>query len=57
LDGWSSKDSWVGGDPFPDGGYGHTGYTGTSLWIDPTSETAVIVLTNRVHPQDDGSVD
>jgi len=57
--GWVVKQgtSWVGGDLFPDGGYGHTGYTGTSLWIDPTSETAVIVLTNRVHPQDDGSVD
>jgi CubicO group peptidase (beta-lactamase class C family) len=32
-----------------DGGFGHTGFTGTSIWIDPGSRTAVIVLTNRVH--------
>jgi uncharacterized protein YbbC (DUF1343 family)/CubicO group peptidase (beta-lactamase class C family) len=36
------------GDYF--GGFGHTGFTGTSLWIDPGSQTVVIVLTNRVHP-------
>lgn len=30
--------------------YGHTGYTGTSLWIDPEEELFVILLTNRVHP-------
>ncbi len=44
------------GDLFPKGGFGHTGYTGTSLWIDPASETFVILLTNRVHPDDKGSV-
>jgi serine-type D-Ala-D-Ala carboxypeptidase len=38
------------GDVFAKGeGFGHTGYTGTSIWIDPGSQTAVIVLTNRVH--------
>jgi CubicO group peptidase (beta-lactamase class C family) len=31
------------------GAYGHTGYTGTSIWIDPESEMFVILLTNRVH--------
>jgi CubicO group peptidase (beta-lactamase class C family) len=31
------------------GAYGHTGYTGTSLWIDPEREMFVILLTNRVH--------
>lgn len=31
-------------------GFGHTGFTGTSLWIDPDGETYVIILTNRVHP-------
>ncbi len=36
--------------------YGHTGYTGTSLIIDPQNDLAVIVLTNRVHPEDKGSV-
>ncbi len=30
-------------------GFGHTGFTGTSIWIDPPSKTAVIILTNRVH--------
>jgi uncharacterized protein YbbC (DUF1343 family) len=38
------------------GGFGHTGFTGTSLWIDPPSRTAVIVLTNRVHPDGRGNV-
>jgi serine-type D-Ala-D-Ala carboxypeptidase len=37
-------------------GFGHTGFTGTSVWIDPSSRTAVIVLTNRVHPDDKGNV-
>jgi len=44
------------GDIFPIGGFGHTGYTGTSIWIDPGTETFVIFLTNRVHPNDKGSV-
>ncbi len=34
---------------------GHTGYTGTSIILDPVSDTALIILTNRVHPADDGS--
>jgi uncharacterized protein YbbC (DUF1343 family)/CubicO group peptidase (beta-lactamase class C family) len=38
------------GDLFPIGSYGHTGFTGTSLWIDPTSRSYVILLTNSVHP-------
>lgn len=38
------------GDLFPLGSYGHTGYTGTSVWIDPASQTFIILLTNRVHP-------
>jgi CubicO group peptidase (beta-lactamase class C family) len=37
------------GDIF-DGGYGHTGFTGTSLWVHPPTETFVVILTNRVHP-------
>ena len=39
------------GDLFPIGSVGHTGFTGTSLWIDPTSETFVVFLSNRVHPR------
>lgn len=36
--------------------FGHTGYTGTSIVIDPVSKTAVILLAHRVHPADKGSV-
>jgi len=36
--------------------YGHTGYTGTSFVIDPDKDLAIILLTNRVHPTDKGSV-
>ena len=34
---------------------GHTGYTGTSMILDPETNTAVIVLAHRVHPKDEGS--
>jgi CubicO group peptidase (beta-lactamase class C family) len=44
------------GDIFGANTFGHTGYTGTSLIIDPDTNTAVILLTNRVHPEDKGSV-
>ncbi len=44
------------GDLFGSGSYGHTGYTGTSLWIDPRTQSFVIFLTNRVHPDDTGEV-
>ena len=39
------------GDLLPVGSYGHTGFTGTSLWIDPTTHTYIILLTNAVHPR------
>ncbi len=39
------------GDLFPIGSFGHTGFTGTSIWIDPSSETFVVFLSNRVHPR------
>ncbi len=39
------------GDLLPVGSYGHTGFTGTSLWIDPTTKTYIILLTNAVHPR------
>jgi len=38
------------GELFPIGSFGHTGFTGTSLWIDPSSNTYVILLANSVHP-------
>lgn len=40
------------GDIFPVGSFGHTGYTGTSLWMDAGSSAFVLILTNRVHPLD-----
>nr|WSW71296.1 beta-lactamase family protein [Streptomyces sp. NBC_00995] len=38
------------GDSFGPASYGHTGFTGTSLWIDPEAGRYAILLTNRVHP-------
>lgn len=38
------------GELFPLGSFGHTGFTGTSIWIDPTTNSYVILLTNAVHP-------
>lgn len=54
--GWdlASDYATVRGDLFGRESYGHSGYTGTSLWIDPEMETFVILLTNRVHPDDTG---
>ena len=43
------------GDLLPVGSFGHTGFTGTSLWIDPTTHTYIIVLSNAVHPRGKGS--
>jgi len=37
------------GELLPVGGYGHTGFTGTSLWIDPATKTYIVLLTNAVH--------
>ncbi len=51
--GWDIDSPFSGnrGELFPIGtSYGHTGYTGTSLWIDPASQTYVVLLTNSVHP-------
>ncbi len=44
------------GDLFPIGSFGHTGFTGTSIWIDPQTESFVIFLSNRVHPDGKGDV-
>jgi uncharacterized protein YbbC (DUF1343 family) len=51
--GWDINTSYSSnrGDLFPVGSFGHTGFTGTSIWIDPASETFVIFLSNRVHPR------
>ena len=39
------------GEVFPIGSFGHTGFTGTTLWIDPSSDTYVVLLSNSVHPR------
>ncbi|WP_434557159.1 sodium/solute symporter [Tunturibacter empetritectus] len=39
------------GEVFPIGSFGHTGFTGTSLWMDPESDSFVVVLSNAIHPR------
>jgi uncharacterized protein YbbC (DUF1343 family)/CubicO group peptidase (beta-lactamase class C family) len=41
---------------FPAGSFGHTGYTGTAIWIEPRSKTYLIILTNRLYPNGRGQV-
>lgn len=43
------------GELLPVGSFGHTGFTGTSLWIDPTTHTYIVLLSNAVHPRGKGS--
>ncbi|MGO9170128.1 MAG: serine hydrolase [Candidatus Sulfotelmatobacter sp.] len=43
------------GELLPVGSYGHTGFTGTSLWIDPATKTYIVLMTNAVHIKDKGS--
>jgi SSS family transporter len=38
------------GELFPVGSFGHTGFTGTSIWMDPTSDTYVVFMSNAVYP-------
>jgi len=56
--GWDMNTSFSTnrGDLFPLGSFGHTGFTGTSIWIDPASEMFLIFLSNRVHPDGKGDV-
>jgi CubicO group peptidase (beta-lactamase class C family) len=51
----NSRYAWVKGSYAPEGAFCHTGYTGTSIVCDPASKTFIIILTNRVHPNDDGT--
>jgi len=41
---------------FPIGSYGHTGFTGCVLWIDPASRAFYVLLSNRVYPDDKSNV-
>ncbi len=56
--GWDIDTSFSSnrGELFPLGSFGHTGFTGTGIWIDPLSETFVIFLSNRVHPDGKGNI-
>lgn len=53
--GWllKTRDYASSGDLFTWKAYGHTGFTGTSLWVDPELELVAVLLTNRVHPTRD----
>jgi CubicO group peptidase (beta-lactamase class C family) len=49
--GWDSPDGEASGGMYlSDNSFGHNGFTGTSLWIDPENQIIVILLTNAVHP-------
>jgi len=56
--GWDIQSTYssVKGSFFSATSFGHTGYTGTSIWIDPETQTFLIILTNRVHPDGKGNV-
>ncbi|MAS93323.1 MAG: hypothetical protein CMO55_09010 [Verrucomicrobiales bacterium] len=56
--GWDigSPYAYQRGEKFPRDGFGHTGWTGTSIWADPGKNTFVILLTNRNHPKEGTSV-
>jgi uncharacterized protein YbbC (DUF1343 family) len=56
--GWDIDTSFSSprGELFPVGSYGHTGFTGTSLWIDPVSGSYVIILASRLHPDGAGDM-
>ena len=50
--GWDKQDKEIGNvsGSVSDESYGHTGFTGTMVWIDPEHELAFVFLSNRVHP-------
>lgn len=56
--GWDKATSFSGprGEHFGGESFGHTGWTGGSVWIDPATQTFVIFLSNRNHPTEAGSV-
>jgi uncharacterized protein YbbC (DUF1343 family) len=56
--GWDLDSSYSAnrGELMPLGSFGHTGFTGTSIWIDPATRVFIIFLSNRVHPDGSGDV-
>ncbi len=54
--GWDIDSSYSNrGVLFPSQSFGHTGWTGTSIWIDPITKTWIVVLTSRTHPTISGN--
>lgn len=54
--GWDTpSDASSSGRYFSDKSFGHLGFTGTSIWVDPTMDLIVVLLTNRVHPSRDNN--
>ena len=56
--GWDLDSSYSAnrGELLPLGSFGHTGFTGTSIWVDPATRVFIIFLSNRVHPDGRGDV-
>jgi len=56
--GWDIDSNYSGprGKVLPVGSFGHTGWTGTSVWVDPFSQSYIIFLSNRNHPTEQGNV-
>lgn len=54
--GWDIASPYSGwtGSAFSPGSYGHTGYPGTALWIDPATDTFLVILASRLYPYDNG---
>lgn len=48
--GWSKEMPKLDANGFSESAFGHLGFTGTSIWVDPDRELSIIFLTNRVHP-------
>lgn len=53
----AAQPGWSGGGLASPGAFGHTGFTGTGLWVDPERELAWVLLTNRVHPTRHGTLE
>jgi uncharacterized protein YbbC (DUF1343 family) len=56
--GWDIDSSYSSnrGEFLPLGSYGHTGFTGTSIWVDPLTRVFVVFLSSRLHPDGTGDV-
>ncbi len=48
--GWQKPTGSAATSMLSDSAYGHTGFTGTSIWIEPEADCIMVLLTNRVHP-------